>query len=302
MEKLKFTIHPLFFIFGLYFAFCGKVFSFLTYTLVACIHECGHYVASSKRGYKLKRVVLMPYGAVIRGDKQDFSYVDEVMIALAGPAINAATAVIFIALWWIFPEVYPFTELAVEASLTIAIINMLPAYPLDGGRVLLATLSLKMSRKTALKIVKAIGVIVSAAMLGLFVYSCFTTLNVSLLFFSSFMLFGNLFLPKDNVYTRICSYYSPESLKRGKIVKRVAINERTLVRDLFGYIENGYLLEVEIVGEKKKAVLSCDKTAKIIMEGDIYRSVSSEAERLFSSSHSGRSSGGSSGGDLRLRL
>ena len=281
MAKLKFTIHPLFFIFGLYFAFCGKVFSFLTYTLVACIHECGHYIASSRRGYRLKRVVLMPYGAVIRGDKQDFSYVDEVIIALAGPAINGATAVLFIALWWLFPETYPFTELAVEASLTIAIINLLPAFPLDGGRILLATLSLKIARKTALKIVKAIGILVSSAMLGLFVYSCFTTLNISLLFFSAFMFFGNLFLPKDNVYTRLYSYYSSESLKRGRLVKRVAIDEKTLVKDLFKFIENGYLLEVEIVGENEKAVLSCDKTAKIIMEGNIYSSVISEADRLF---------------------
>ena len=223
----------------------------------------------------------MPYGAVIRGDRQDFSYVDEVFIALAGPAINVATAVVFTAVWWVFPDAYPYTELAVGASLTIALVNMLPAFPLDGGRVLLATLSLSIKRATALKIVKGVGLVASAAMFALFVYSCFTVFNLSLLFFSGFMFFGNLFLPKDNFYTRVYSYFSAETLKRGKGVKRIAVSEETLVKDLFKFIENGYLLEVGVYGEKGKAVLSCDKTAELISEGNVYSTVSEEMERLF---------------------
>ena len=50
MGKLKFKVHPLFIIFGIYFAFTGKVFSFISYTLCACIHELGHSSVAEKVG------------------------------------------------------------------------------------------------------------------------------------------------------------------------------------------------------------------------------------------------------------
>ena len=85
MAKLRLSIHPLFFIFGLYFAITGRVFVFLTYTVVAVIHELGHSVAAARLGYRLNRIVLMPYGAVVSGDIKDLSFRDEIEVALAGP-------------------------------------------------------------------------------------------------------------------------------------------------------------------------------------------------------------------------
>ena len=280
MGKIRYSIHPTFFLFGLYFALTGKVFSFVVYTIVAVTHELGHSIASARLGYELKRIVLMPYGAVIRGEKQCFSYFDEVRIAIAGPLVNFATAILLTAVWWVFPEAYPYTELAVSASLTIAIINLLPAFPLDGGRILLALLSAHTGRKTALMIVRFVGIALSTGLFVLFVYSCFNSFNPSLMFFASFMFFGNVFVPKTTAYARITSYYSESALKRGKCVKRIAVNGETLVKDLYRFIENGYLLEIEIAG-KNKAVLSCERTAKLIVEGDIYSTVADEAERLF---------------------
>ena len=281
MGKLKLTIHPLFFIFGLYFAVTGKVFSFLNFTLVACIHELGHYFSSSRQGYELNKITLMPYGAVIRGESQSFSYTDEVLIALAGPAVNLTTAVFFVALWWLFPEVYPYTELAVTASVTIALINMLPAFPLDGGRVFLAALSIYIPRKRALKIAKSVGISASIAVFAIFIYSIFTNFNLSVLFFSLFMLFGNVFVSKDNDYVRAYSALSLKNLKKGRAIKRVAVSDKTLVKDLFRFISGGTLIDVEILGTDRKTTLSCDKTLKLLLEGDVYSTVSSEAERLF---------------------
>ena len=280
MGKLKITIHPLFILFGLYFAVIGKVFSFLTFTLVALIHECGHFAASSRLGYELDRITLMPYGAVISGGNNCFSFGDEVMIALAGPAINLFTAIFFVAVWWFFPETYPYLELAVTASAAIALINLIPAYPLDGGRILLAALSTFLPRKRALCIAKGAGIVSSAAMLALFVYSCFTVFNLSLLFFSSFMLMGNVFVSKDNEYVRIYSALSLKNLSKGKKITRIAVNDRTRIKDIFPHLSSGTLVDIEITG-KNRTVLSCDKTAILLTEGNIYSTVSDEAERLF---------------------
>ena len=78
---MKFSIHPLFFVFGLYFALTGKVFLFLTATLTALLHEFGHALAAEKLGYKMNKITLMPYGAVVNGAIGGLSYKDEVSVA-----------------------------------------------------------------------------------------------------------------------------------------------------------------------------------------------------------------------------
>ena len=142
MGRVKVIIHPLFFVFGLYFAFLGKVFSFIIFTLTAVIHELGHAFVADRLGYTLNRIVLMPYGALISGDVENLSYKDECLVALGGPMLNAIIGVVFVAVWWFFPETYAYTDTAVIACFSLAVINLIPAYPLDGGRLLLATLSL----------------------------------------------------------------------------------------------------------------------------------------------------------------
>ena len=282
MAKLKFIIHPLFIVFGIYFAFTGRVFSFIVFTLVACIHELGHSLAAGNLGYKLNRVVLMPYGAVISGEQQLFSYADEIKIALAGPIINLLTAFLFAATWWFVPETYPYTDLAAFASLSIATINLLPCYPLDGGRVILAFLSERFTRKTALRVVRILGITLSAALFGLFIYSIFVGINLSLLFFASFILFGNVFVKKDVDYVRIFSGMDMRAVKKGRRVYRVAVTEDAKVKVLYKFISVDHLTEVLITDSdgKTKNTLSAGKVFKLVSKGRPYSSVGEEARRL----------------------
>ena len=264
MASLKISVHPLFFIFGLYFALIGKVFSFLAFTFTAAIHEYGHYLASEKAGYKLNKITLMPYGAIISGDLSGLSYKDECKIALAGPLTNAIIALLCVALWWFIPDVYPYTELIVLANASIAIINLLPAYPLDGGRFLYATLCLIMKRKTASIIVKSLGLILSALLLALFIYSCFTTINLTILFFALFTLFGVLFQGKSNRYVKIYSDFTLD-LSKPKQIKRVAVSGDSLIKDLYTVLSSEYYYEILVFcGNKKTAVLSGEKLINLI--------------------------------------
>lgn len=246
MGKLRFKVHPLFIILGIYFAFTGKVFSFIIYTLCALIHELGHSITAQKCGYKLVNITLMPFGAVVKGDISGMGYLDEIRVALAGPFINLAIGVGLVALWWVFPESYPYTELAAFASLTLALINLIPAFPLDGGRVLLCTLSLFLSRKIAVAICKGIGVALSLLMAGLFVYSCFIEINLSLLLFALFMFFGVIDKSSGDRFVRIFEGLSPGGLKNGKRIKSLAVSDDFTVRRLCRKIDGGYLYRVYV--------------------------------------------------------
>ena len=273
MANLKFVIHPLFFIFGLYFAFIGKVFSFLVFTLVALIHEFGHYIASSKLGYKLNRIVLMPYGAIISGDTDFLRYKDECKIALAGPLINFLIAIFFVALWWFIPTIYSYTDIIVVASLSIAIINLLPCYPLDGGRFLCATLSLLVNRKTALKIVRVIGIIVSIVFFALFIYSLFVKPNFTVLFFALFMFVGAIDKNKKNCYIKTAYAFLDENYKKPKIVKKIALSSECLVKDIYPFIDGNFYCEILILNERRKAIytLSGNELQNTLVNSDIYK-------------------------------
>ena len=109
---------------------------FILSTLVALQHELAHAFAAAKLGYRLNKVVLMPFGALIDGDLEGLTKKDEICVALAGPICNLFTAILFVALWWMYPATYPFTDTAFYASVSIFAVNLIPAYPLDGGRVL----------------------------------------------------------------------------------------------------------------------------------------------------------------------
>ncbi len=246
MAKLRFSIHPLFFVFGVYFALTGKIFVFLTYTCVAVIHEIGHASAAAGLGYRLNRVVLMPYGAVISGDIKGLNFKDEIYVALAGPLINLECAVIFAATWWVFPESYAYTDTAMLACVSIALVNLLPCRPLDGGRVLHALLNLYASRKVADVTLKITGIVFSCVLAGLFVFSCFYTVNLSLLFFALFAIFGTFFTGRDKGYVKIYENAYERAMKCGAEVRRIAVCENTSVKRILALTDSEVLTEIAV--------------------------------------------------------
>ncbi len=274
MARLKFSLHPLFILFGIYFAFTGKVFSFLVYTLCAVIHEIGHYVQSEKLGYALNKIVLMPYGAIIKGDIDGVRYKDEILISLAGPFYNFIIAVFCVALWWVFPDVYPYTDIIVTANLALLIINLLPCYPLDGGRFLLATLSLFISRKTARKIVKGLGVTFALIILGLFIYSIFTLINFTLLFFACFMLVGVFSSGVQCEYIKIYQNLTYEKPTSPKLVKKIVVSGDSEIRRLYDIINCEYYYEILVELNDGNVILEGERLYSVLSNFSPYDSIS----------------------------
>ena len=271
MGKLKVSIHPLFFIFGLYFALTGKVFSFLIFTLTAVIHEFGHAFVSDRLGYTLNRIVLMPYGALISGDIENISYKDEILVALGGPLINGIIGMFFVAVWWFFPESYPYTDTAVFACFSLSLINLIPAYPLDGGRILLATLSLVMNRKIALRISKWIGIVLSIVLLILFIYSAFITINITLLFFALFIFIGAVDKNDKNVYVKTFAKFKVDSYDKPRIVRRYILSGENKLKKLFAIIDGNDYYIFTIVGEHgERYNLEGDNLYNVISSNSIY--------------------------------
>ncbi|MBQ7339756.1 MAG: site-2 protease family protein [Clostridia bacterium] len=270
MGSIRIKVHPLFILLFLYSAFTSKILIFLVCTLTAVAHELGHSIVAEIKGYKLNKITLMPFGAIVQGNFDKPFIKDDVIISLAGPLTNLLIAVLFVASWWVYPLSYPYTEIAMQANLSMAIVNLLPALPLDGGRILCALLSVRFGKKTANIVCKVLGVLLSVLLLVLFTISIFSTLNLSVLFFSLFILFGALSKEKGNNYVRAYVGVSREKLLKGVKVSRFAIDKDASVKRLVNLIDGDALNEVVIVdGNEKLTTFSEEKIRKIILTGKL---------------------------------
>jgi len=271
MGGIKLSIHPLFFAFGVYYALTGNIFVFLIYTIVALLHELGHSFAAEQRGYKLNKITLMPYGAIVTGNINGLKPKDEIMIALAGPLTNLCIAVIFIAGWWVYPLSYAYTDTAAVANLSIAAINLLPVFPLDGGRILLSLLSAKISEEKSLKICKWISIGFGIALAALFIASLFFAPNISLAFFSAFIIFGALNKKTENRYVKLYAGKTADALKRGLPYLKQGVSEEITVKKLINLLNPCAINEIAVFrGETLITVLDEKRLFEITQNSPVY--------------------------------
>ena len=246
LPRLK--IHPLFILLGVFYLFTGDGTLFFVSAIVALQHEYAHAFASAKVGVRLNKVVLMPYGAVIDGGIDGAAIKDEISIALAGPLCNLLTAAFFIALWWLIPDLYPFTDVACSSSLAVGLINLLPAYPLDGGRVLFCLLNkgflekglspIDAEKKSRL-ICRIITILFSIFLVLLFFIGCINnTRNLTLLFFSVFLVFGAFGNAKKTSFERI-PFLTQTDFSQGTFIRRVAVDSATPIRRAVRFFSRG---------------------------------------------------------------
>ncbi len=290
-----FKIHPLFLLVGIWYAFTGELFLFLLGALVAIQHECAHAFAAARLGYKLNRIVLMPFGAVIDGDLRGISFKDEIFVAVCGPLCNLLTAGFFVALWWLAPTMYAFTDTACYSSLSIALINLLPAYPLDGGRILKCALARAFFRKhsheqkaedRAEKICRVLTLLFAALFFTAFTVLCIKGApNFTLLAFGIFLIVGAVGnRDKRAVYAKM-DLSCRDALKKGTELRRVAVLDTCTVKNALRFLSRGSYLVLEVYDKNEKHLfdLSQNRLAELFsLSGTPYDTLGNLYERVKS--------------------
>lgn len=149
----------------------GVIVTLGLFTLVL-LHELGHSLAAMGYGIPVKDITLLPIGGVARLERMPEKPVQELVVALAGPAVNVLLAVILLPIVVVLGMIQSvplslslFMESSLlglltfllSANISLAIFNMIPAFPLDGGRVFRALLGFFTDYAKATQIVATVG-------------------------------------------------------------------------------------------------------------------------------------------------
>jgi stage IV sporulation protein FB len=151
---------------GLPAAVDGIIFVCLIF-LCVLLHEFGHALAARRYGIKTPDITLLPIGGVARLERMPDKPSQELVVAVAGPAVNIVIA----AALWIFvglrgdlpdPNTMQATGLPLPlrlfaVNIWLVLFNAIPAFPMDGGRVLRALLAMRMDYARATSIAAAVG-------------------------------------------------------------------------------------------------------------------------------------------------
>jgi Zn-dependent protease len=137
--------------------------------LFGCVllHEFGHALTARRFGIQTRDITLLPIGGLARLERMPQDPRQELLVALAGPAVNAViAAVLYI---WLASQslLVPLTSLSISqgsflervmlVNLTLVLFNLLPAFPMDGGRAVRALLAMRMEYTRATQIAASLG-------------------------------------------------------------------------------------------------------------------------------------------------
>jgi Zn-dependent protease len=153
------------------------------------LHEVGHALAAAYYGIGTRDITLYPVGGVARLERMPERPLHEIVVALAGPAVNVVIALgLFAGMYFgnfALPDSFTLTRLdpldefvlrLVAVNVFLVAFNLIPAFPMDGGRVLRAMLGTAMPRAKATRVAVMVSSVIAAGFVLVGVYVPMMTL------------------------------------------------------------------------------------------------------------------------------
>jgi Zn-dependent protease/CBS domain-containing protein len=250
---------------------------------IVVIHELGHAVAAQRYGIRTRDITLLPIGGVARLERMPDKPGQELTVALAGPAVNfvlaaglyvgAATAGQFID---VSGSMFRGTLLGrlFWVNILLAVFNLLPAFPMDGGRALRALLAMRMDYVRATQVAASIGQ--SVALFFAFVG----------LFFSPFLIFIALFVwigaAQEASMVQLQSALEGIPVERAMVREFRALAPQDTLQSAVEHVLNGFQHDFPVVdGSRLVGVLTRSDLLSTLAKGSETGCVADVMRRKF---------------------
>ncbi len=190
IQGIDIKLHPSFVLIGLWVIYhwgfrqdsgvAGTIYGLalvLSIFVLVLLHELGHSMMAHEYGLRVRDITLVPFGGIARIEQMPSRPRAEAMISLAGPLVNIAIALLLLPVLLMVglangnDSLQDFARFGLGdvsltgflfyltlANLTLAVFNLLPAFPMDGGRILRAGVTPFMGRQGATTVAVAIGI------------------------------------------------------------------------------------------------------------------------------------------------
>lgn len=191
IRRMELQIDWLMLLFPFTAFFLGEGRRMMHIMLALSAHECGHLLAAAALCIRISRLRITPFGAMAQIENPySLSSIRLFLVALAGPLVSLSVALLSAALChWQLLTVTACAEI-VRINLLLMLFNLIPALPLDGGRMLYAVLTPFVPRRRAVDVGLFTGRLLAGCMLLLAFRDCILQrrLNLSLLFIALFLI------------------------------------------------------------------------------------------------------------------
>jgi Zn-dependent protease len=219
----------------------------------ACVvlHEFGHALTGRRYGVVTRDITLLPIGGVARLDRIPRHPKQEVAIALAGPLVNVVIAGALFLYMKVSPEIYDFSQPALlehsfiarlfAFNVVVTLFNLIPAFPMDGGRVLRALLAMRLDYVRATRIAANVGQVIAFlfGILGLFG-------NPMLLFIAVFVFIG---AGQESAFVQMRSVFEGIPVSRAMIREFHALRADEPISRAVELLLNGHQQDFPVLGE-----------------------------------------------------
>ncbi len=238
---------------------------------IVVLHELGHALTARSFGIGTRDITLLPIGGVSRLERMPSRPSEELLVGLAGPAVNVALALLLFAALLALGGLPGVTNLDLVGSplvaklmwtnVGLAVFNLIPAFPMDGGRVLRALLAMRMSYLRATDIAAAVGqgVALVFGLVGLFV-------NPVLVFIALFVWIG---AQAEAGLAHVHASLAGVPLSLAMVTRFLAASPADPVGAIVPRILAGFQEDIPVVdGTKLVGVLGREDVLKAAISGD----------------------------------